>query len=176
MTPAEVVRILGVLRASYAALESTEERLALWSLLLADQDAAAIGAAAVAYLRAAHPFPPSPGELIAAARVPDGAPLPEEAWGEVRRAIQSVGPHQEPEWSHPRVGAAVRAALGEWSVWCRSVLTEQLVADRARYVDAYRAIGDRDRARDSYAEACALIERGGGIAALLGGSDIGRIG
>lgn len=174
MTPAEVVGLFKVLRAGYASLDSTPERLALWTVLMADQDAAAIGAAAVAYLRAAHPFPPSPGQLIEAARVPDGAPLPEEAWGEVRRAIQSVGPHQAPEWSHPRVGAAVRAALGEWSVWCRSVQTDQLVADRARYVDAYRAIGDRDQARDGYAEAVALIERGGDALARLAGS-IGRI-
>lgn len=167
MTPNHTAVLLGVLAEAYPALDVTETRVDVWAALLADQDREAMMRAAVAYVRSGERFPPNPGQLIQLARPSDG-PTPEVAWGEVRSAIGEVGYTGVPAWSHPRVARAARAALGEWANYCKTATPEQMVSDRARFLDAYRGIEDRDASQDEYARASALLDGTGAPAGLLG--------
>jgi hypothetical protein len=63
-----------------------------------------------------------------------------EAWAEVLDAIRSLGRHGRPEWSHPLIGDAVRA-VGGWRWLCDST---NPTADRARFLDAYARLAERD--------------------------------
>lgn len=162
MNTQDTARILALIVSVYQNLAVTDDTVAIWSLVMADQEAEKVQAALVEYLRGNHPFPPKPGELIERAKPPggDGSPLAEEAWGEVRRAISEVGYTGTPKWSHPRIERAVRAVLGDWLTYCQTAETDHMIADRARFIQAYSSIGARDsRVRDQ-GEAAALISGG----------------
>ena len=67
-------------------------------------------------------------------------PTAYEAWGEVVAAFAAIGSYRIPEWSHPAVEMAVRQ-VGGWTYLCTS---ENMVADRARFVECYEAISKRE--------------------------------
>lgn len=71
----------------------------------------------------------------------NGLPTPVEAWGEVMAEVRRVGYWREPHWRYDAIALAVRA-IGGWQELCSS---ENPVADRARFVEAYAAIVSRAR-------------------------------
>jgi hypothetical protein len=167
VTPKEILDVLEFLAGAYPAWEITPRVASTYTIALADADGESIRVAALAYMRSGEKFFPPPGALLNHHKVLD-APTAEEAWGEVRASIDSG----DPNWSHPRIDRAVRAALGGWSTFCRGALTSEMVSHRARFIDAYRGIEDRDHACQLHEDAKALIE---GFPTLLGASGIGLI-
>jgi hypothetical protein len=59
-----------------------------------------------------------------------------EAWAEVVRATGSVGARRIPRWSSSAVALAVQS-IGGWTPICRS---QNMTADRARFLDNYDKI------------------------------------
>ena len=66
----------------------------------------------------------------------DEYPLPEEAWGEVKRAFAQYGRSQEPQFSHPIISQVVDD-FG-WESLCSSNVQDEPIV-RAQFVKAYRA-------------------------------------
>lgn len=66
----------------------------------------------------------------------DEYPLPEEAWGEVKRAFVRYGRSQKPAFSHPVIAQVVND-LG-WHGLCSSRVEDEPIV-RAQFVRAYRA-------------------------------------
>lgn len=166
MTAQEVTALLAALRSVYPNLEHSEERLATWTLVLASEDGRVILEAALAYMRSGEKFAPTPGQLIQAVQRPGIGKTPEEAWEEVRGNIGAG----EPRWSDPMIGRAAECALGPWRVWAPNVLTENLVFDRSRFLDAYESMQARDAKRDAYTEAKAILDKPNPvIARMIGG-------
>ncbi len=154
----EVVAVLAILFEVYPRRVGSGDRdktIAVWSMALAEADAKQILNAAVAWVRANKPHPPSPGELMAFAEVDDESSA-SEAWGHVLRQIHAVGADGEPDLSE-RESRAVRACGGEWSIMCRNLQTSQLPALRARFIEAYNTIGERMDRQEMIADADALL-------------------
>lgn len=63
-----------------------------------------------------------------------GVPAPAEAWGEVVEQMRRVGSYRQPEFSSPVISRVV--GFFGWRELC---LSENLVADRARFLQAYEA-------------------------------------
>lgn len=163
--------MLELLSGAYPEKEITKREAATCALLWADADASSMRVAALAYMRSSEKYFPRPGVLLRYFDELD-APTPEEAWGEVHRAISSVGSMGMPDWSHPRIGLAVRAVFGEWSSFCKGALTCEMVSHRVRFIDAYRGIESRDRDRLGFEEAKLLIV---GFPSLEGVEGIGLL-
>lgn len=72
----------------------------------------------------------------------------EEAWGHVRRVMQSGwhGTGLPPHLSARARGAFAAACNPEWSIFWSTALTSEMVSHRSRFVDAYRAGATLDSA------------------------------
>lgn len=140
MTGAEVKRLVSMLVATWPRPEVRPETVGVYCAALADLDAKAAHAAVMDLVRTSRFFPTVAEirERVVRDRVP--LPSPEEAWGIVRRAIGRVGAYAVPEFDCDEVAAAVDA-IG-WSELC---LGENPVANRARWIDAYRSVCERRR-------------------------------
>jgi len=126
----------------------------MWTAVLADAPPKPVLAAAVAWIRSNKPHPPSPGELLTS--LSDDEETPEEAWGQVRKEISRVGYTGTPELT-PRARRAIEAVGGPWETMCRTLLAGELVALRARFLDAYKNIEARDEKREALAGADHLL-------------------
>lgn len=113
----------------------------VWQAVLADAPPKPVLAAAVSWIRGNKPHPPSPGQLMAELEVDDETA--EEAWGNVRKEIQRVGYTGTPELT-PLARRAIEAVGGPWETMCRTLLAGELVALRARFIEAYRNLGERE--------------------------------
>lgn len=134
-----------------------KKTLAVWSALLSDADSKMILTAAVAWARSNKPHPPTPGELMAlAAAGTDATPSAPEAWGHVMREIHAVGADGEPDLPEKTM-RAVRACGGSWPIMVRDLQTSQVTALRARFIEAYNAIGDSLSKQSVIAESDALL-------------------
>lgn len=157
----EVAAILTILYEIYPnRIGSGDERktLSVWSAVLAQADPKAILSAATAYISAANPHPPTPGILIQLAHdSKEDSDTASEAWGEVQRAIWSHGSTSIPDHLPERTMAAVRAAGGEWQGMCRDLQKSQVPALRARFIEAYNSIEQRERRREIASDADALL-------------------
>jgi hypothetical protein len=84
-------------------------------------------------------------------------PTAAEAWGEVRRAIMRVGHIRVPEFDDPLVAEAVKH-MG----WRELCVSENQVADRARFLQTYEQLSDRREQGDKLLPpARQLAERNG---------------
>ena len=153
-TLVELGKILGTLFASYPAFANKlgkEERKAMfraYHLILGDLDADLLLKAALGVVGNAT-FYPSAGELRrgyfdlvdSAANIPDAY----QAWAEVkalfRRGYSRMRPPTAESVTHPRVLAALDG-IGGWRALCTS---ENDMADRARYVQAYETYTKREQ-------------------------------
>ena len=140
-----VLKILKMLAAAYPNFELTKERIRIFEVCLGDISSDVLEAAALKHVTECK-WPPTVAELRDAAfDIVTGARhrlSGEEAWGEVRRAMSSVGFYATPEFTEPAIERAV-AAAGGWKYLCSS---EQAVADRARFIAAFDTISKRERA------------------------------
>lgn len=147
MTRSELVKLMALVSTywpHWSVPTNTDELSAVvnaWERLLGDVPAKEAAAAVDAIAVEGERFAPGPGVIrrraLDIAGGPD-APTEDEAWLEVREGIRRVGSLTRygeplPVWSHPAIGAVVRA-LG-WDELCES---ENEVADRAHFTRLYR--------------------------------------
>lgn len=161
----EVLSVLAILNEVYPrriGSGDAKKTAVVWSAVLADADPKQVLAAAVAWVRGNKPHPPSPGELLASMVVAESETA-EEAWGVVRKEIARVGYTGEPNLS-PEARRAIEAVGGPWEVMCRTLLSGELVALRARFLEAYRNLGEKDSQVAALQQADSLLELAAPIA------------
>ena len=152
-----VLEVLTVLSAAFPQFKLAEATVRVYTRVLADIDDKLIEAAAYDCLARCRFFP-SVAELRDAAHAIAAPALPSafEAWEEVLRQIRDVGAYRTPTFTDPRIEAAVRQ-VGGWSMLCRS---ENVAADRARFLEAYdRAQRAEDHAAKTLPQVKALTDR-----------------
>jgi hypothetical protein len=131
-------------------LPQTEEELSIreqvWLDVLGDVDARMVRA--VLTTMAHREFAPAPGQIREAVESAlmssDGtaAPDPDEAWREVHQAVGNPDMRDDPQWSHPAIGDAVRA-MG-WKDY-RMSQTEAEGTWRAHFLRFYETARKRHR-------------------------------
>ena len=121
------------------------ERLAAYTLVLGDLDGQVLQAA-VAQCLATCRFFPKPAEIRQTAfdLRARGEALPDAmaAWGQVVEEIRRSGSYGPPHFEHEMITDAVRH-VGGWRYLC---LSENVSADRARFVEAYTDLRQRHEA------------------------------
>lgn len=131
-----VVEVLSVLAAAYPSFNLTKETGAVYYRVLSDIPDETLQMAALDCVSKCRFFP-TVSELRDAAlsiRTNSTAQLSAfEAWEEVTRLIREQGHGSTPDFSHPWIGAAVRQSGG----WVRLCMSENTVADRARFLEAF---------------------------------------
>ena len=146
-TLAEVTKALMVLAAHYPnGPQLNETHFRAYHRTLADLPQELVDKA-VLHLGSTNTFFPAAAELRQAAfeLVEQASDVPSawDAWGEVTKAFRTYGRYRLPEWSSELVGDAVDA-IGGWLALCES---ENGVADRARFVQAYDVLLQRRRVK-----------------------------
>lgn len=147
MTEAEAKKLIAVLVGAFPSTRSTENTLAIYERMLGDLDYQ-VANAAVERLLATARFLPTIAEiresclaLSAGEKLPGG-----EAWGMVLAAIRKYGyvrtPGQDFEFDDPIVGKCVEAL--NWGELCSS---ENVQADRARFIELYDKLASTERVR-----------------------------
>ena len=142
-TTDEIRRALAVAGAAYPATKILKQTVEIWCRLLGDLPDGSVEAAVLDYLGQANPFFPAPGVIrqkAIALTCPSAALSAPEAWSEVRQAMRQIGSYGTPEFSTTAVEKAV-AAVGGWRYLC---LSEEMVADRARFLQAFEIIQKRE--------------------------------
>lgn len=143
-----ILTIFNMLKANYhyALRDMTEGQVSdlemLWCELLRDVDGGLLRAAALWHASTSKWFPTVAELREAAADIasPDHRMTAMEAWGEVARQIRLVGSYGKPEFSNPMVRRLVDD-MG-WLNLCHSDMPG---ADRARFIEAYKALVARER-------------------------------
>ena len=141
----EIAKILGGLALLYPRFKLEKATIAAYCRILADIPGGVLDAAAL-NLAGTNTFFPAAAELRKAAfklmEKAQDVPGAWDAWAEV---VKSFGPYGHyrgaPEWSHPLIGKAVDA-IGGYVALCHS---DNPIADRARFVQAYEALLKRSR-------------------------------
>ena len=163
---------MAMLSASYPKTQLQQETTDVYYMVLGDLDVALLKAATLQIITTSKWFP-SAAELRATAfeliERGEGVPDAYQAWTQVLGEIGRVGHFGRPEWTHEAVGATVKA-IGGWGYLCMS---ENMVADRARFVEAYGMMVKRERETMRMLPAVrAEIEK---VAGLLTGSGLKRL-
>ncbi|HEY1551121.1 MAG TPA: hypothetical protein VGG28_25000 [Kofleriaceae bacterium] len=151
MTKAEIGQVVKLLLASYATQRArltaadVEGMFEAYAAALGDLDVEAVRAAVIRIVRTSKWLPTvadirsEVGELAHAA---SRAGL--EAWGDIVRAMQRYGSHRTPgidfTFDDPVIAELVSSTL--WRELCGS---DNAVADRARFVDAYNQKSQHER-------------------------------
>lgn len=136
--------VLEFLMNAYPNKEIGEETINIYLKLLADIPADLLKAAALAHVTKSQFFPTVAELRDAGAGLMErasGVPNAYDAWHEVCRAISTHGHYHLPEFSHPLVKKAVDAC-GGWKTLCMS---ENQIADRARFFQVYEVYQGRQQ-------------------------------
>ena len=169
MSRQEILALVALASSSYPAMQSRDPRpiVAAWTVMLADLDATLVKAAIIKVCRES-PFFPSVAQIVAASRELDARneklPTAAEAWEEVSRLIQYVGPYRAPQYSCDLVRRAARA-IG-WRQLCTG---ENPEADRAHFLKIYDALRVRHQAEQENEAVLALSGAADLIRALAAG-------
>ena len=169
MSRPEILALVALASSSYPSMQSRDPRpiVAAWSVMLADLDAAVAKAAIIKVCRESQFFP-SVAQIVAAARDLDARsehlPTAAEAWEEVSRLIQLVGPYRAPQYSCDLVRRATRA-IG----WLQLCLGDNPEADRAHFFKIYDALRVRHQAEQENEAVLALSGAADLIRALAAG-------
>lgn len=148
-TREDVLEVMAILSAAYPNFQLTPETVQVYRRMLDDIDGEVLRAAATSCIRTSKWFP-TVAELVAAATeiMANTLALPTaaEAWGQVERRMRLPerlyhdGRHLRPKPLLPIIEDMV-TALGGWSALRRS---ENMVADRARFLEGYNAMVARE--------------------------------
>jgi hypothetical protein len=146
MTPADAAKLVTVALAAYPTPasflgpEAVEDMTTAWHLVLCDLEYRDAQAALVRYMATCPDKLPGPGHLrrIASEAVTGRARTGLDAWGDVKRAIGSVGRYRQPAFADPLVARCVEA-IG-WVAICDS---EDEMVERAHFVRAYDAMAGK---------------------------------
>jgi len=131
----KVLASLAAAAAAYPNFVLKPETIQLYVSFLADIDDAALDQAMKTCI-ARGKFFPTIAEIREAAANLTTANLPAaaEAWGEVLEQMRRVGSYRQPEFSNPVISRVV-----SYFGWRELCISENLVADRARFLQAYEA-------------------------------------
>jgi hypothetical protein len=142
-TEIETLRVLKILGDVYPTYKLSRSGVEVYVQLLADIPGAMLEQSALDHISHSTFFP-SIAELRSAAfsiiEAIDPAPTEYEAWSAVQVEIHRVGYCNQPQFDNP-ITAQVVEQLG-WRYLC---LSENPVADRAHFVQAYQALAERER-------------------------------
>ena len=142
-TEIETLRVLKILGDVYPSFQLSSSAIEVYVRLLADIPSLILEQSALDHISRSTFFP-SIAELRSAAfsiiEAVDPIPTEYEAWSEVQSEIHRVGHRDPPQFDNP-LTAQVVEQLG-WRYLC---LSENPVADRAHFVQAYQALGERQR-------------------------------
>lgn len=154
MTATESAKVVAMLIAAYPQAQMTRQTSGIYERMLADLDRA-VAVAAVERLIGSSRFLPTIAEIrFAAAEVLHGhRRLGGEAWGDVVAEMRRVGWYGRPRFADPVVGDVVRM-LG-WQGLCSS---GNETADRARFIELYDGLAERNRKETVVSKGLALPE------------------
>ena len=142
-TEIEILHVLKILGDVYPSYQLSSPAIEVYVRLLEDIPSLVLEQSALDHISRSSFFP-SIAELRSAAFsiVESSDPIPTgyEAWSEVQVEIQRVGYCNQPQFGNP-IAAQVVNQLG-WRYLC---LSENPMADRAHFIQAYQAIADRER-------------------------------
>jgi hypothetical protein len=142
-TEIETLRVLKILGDVFPSHKLASSAIEIYVGLLADIPAHVLEKSALDHISRSSFFP-SIAELRSAAfsiiEAADPVPTGYEAWSDVQAEIQRVGHCKQPQFDNP-IAAQVVKQLG-WHYLC---LSENPVADRAHFIQAYQAIAERQR-------------------------------
>ena len=168
MNRQEVCALVALASSSYPVMQTRDPRpiVEAWALMLSDLDAVVAKAAIIKVCRDSKFFP-SVAQIVAAANELDPRnerlPTAAEAWEEVERLIQSLGPYRAPKYSCDTVKRAVRA-IG----WLQLCLGENPEADRAHFLRLYESMRSRHREDRENEKVLELSGMGEVVRALTG--------
>jgi hypothetical protein len=135
--------VIGFLIDAYPRQEIGEGTIEVYRQTLADIPPEILKAAVLVHVARSQWFPAVAELRDAAAGLVERAmniPSAFEAWDEVARLIRQVGSWGTPAFSNPLIGKAV-AGVGGWLAICMS---ENQIADRARFFQVYEAYARRE--------------------------------
>jgi|SRR6185436_18972934 len=144
MTKSETAKLVAMLLHAYPQAQFAPASSAVYEAMLSDLDAATALAAVERWIQTSK-WLPTVAELRASAAEIKYGPkrLGAEAWGEALDAVQRVGHYRPaPNFTDPLVGECVR--LMGWQHLCAS---ENGTADRARFIELYEGLAERERER-----------------------------
>jgi len=140
---ADVARVVSMLSAAYPNWNVTPYTVEVYYQDLKDIDTQELLIASQSCRsEAGRKFAPSIGELRGAVmelrRASYNIPSAYDAWGEVLRAFNEIGSYSTPDWSSPLIAKVIKS-LG----WRNLCMSENQVADRARFIQAYEQLTER---------------------------------
>ena len=169
MTKQDICALVALAASSNPTMQSKDPApiVAAWSLMLADLDPVVAKAAVIKVCRESDYFP-SVARIVAAAEELDPRneklPTAAEAWEEVSRLIQLVGPYRAPQYSCDLVRRATRA-IG----WLQLCLGDNPEADRAHFMKIFDALRVHHQAEQENEAVLALSGAADLIRALAAG-------
>ena len=142
-TEEQTAVLVAMIGAAYPNFKATEMTLDVYYQTLKDLDYDLLKAATLhAIAQPRRAFAPSVGEIRGAVSdiLQQSSHMPSsfEAWNEFLQQARAVGHMGTPEFSHPLVAKTVKV-LG----WRELCLSENQVADRARFIQAYEQLAER---------------------------------
>ena len=150
MTKSDAMKLAMMLGAYFPTPRADEDSLRAYARMLENYDAPLIERAIVRLVKTAKFFPRIAEILNAAAEETyrdDVLPTSEEAYEILLRAVRKYGGHRPFPNTIPHAGLIKRAVeqIGGWKYFCSE--SENLAADRARFIDAYDGVLKRERER-----------------------------
>lgn len=142
-TANDIQQIINMLMAAFPNFKPSDLTPEIYFQTLQDIPSDELKAAVLHCLtESGRAFAPSIGEIRGAVsdlrRAAANVPGAYDAWMEVCRAIADVGSYGTPDWSSPLIERTVKS-LG----WRNLCLSENQVADRARFLQAYEQLMER---------------------------------
>ena len=147
--PAEFRKLMEFLGKAYPRFTLGPETIEVYYQILGDLSLDLVKAAILQLISDDSPWCPSAGQIRGCAfdllDREANVPTAWDAWAEVCKRIGDIGYDRKwiPEFSHSLIKRTVDA-VGGWLVLCMS---ENAIADRARFVQAYETLAKRERAQ-----------------------------
>ena len=164
----ETISLLRFVAEQFNQFKPTERTAAAWTITLADQELSAMLEAAARYSRDGNAFPPNPGQLLQLAKRKAERPGGTEAWEVMRSAMASHSYMSPPNFADEKITRGVRFLGGWYNV--STMETEVLTAARARFIEHYNSMSEREDAIDNRLESEANLRLVDGKAVeLMGG-------
>jgi Loader and inhibitor of phage G40P len=174
MTKGETAKLVAVIAGSYPTrirADQVENMIAAWAAMLADLDYTH-AEKAVATLVQSGQHPPSVADVrarvveLTRGRVLTGG----EAWGTVQRAMRREGAYRVPgvdfTFSNPTTARCV--GIMDWQTLC---LSEDQVADRARFIQLFDQLATEERRE----QAVPMLAQARGRSAVTAGGAIANV-
>jgi len=138
---AEIAKLVGVMAAAFPNAKVSDPTVEAYISMLKDLPLDVLTAAVEQCILESEFFPTVAKlrEKVAVLTTPQ-RPTPTEAFGELQGAIARTGFYRSPSFDDPIIARCVEA-LG-WQHLCTS---ENLVADRARFIQMYEQLVERER-------------------------------